>query len=231
MNGCSTARRFAIPPSNSIGLRLSHYGRWLHCSRGTVIYAQGQTGDVLFFLEHGRVRLTAVSGDGRQATIGLMCPGMFFGESCLAGEARRETAHALTDCDVVRLGKEDMELLLTSDHELAASFIKFLLDQNRRYEDDLLDQRFSSGERRLARVLLLLAYSNRNSQSERTITGISHETLAELIGTTRARVSSFMAKFRKMGWIDYNRTQIRVRPLLRSWLMRSARSFDSELSF
>jgi CRP-like cAMP-binding protein len=193
--------------------------------RGSLIYAQGEPGGVLFLVERGRVRLTAVSLDGRQATIALICPGMFFGESCLASEARRETAHALTDCDLVRLKKEDMELLLTTDHELAVSFVKFLLGQNRRYEDDLLDQRFSSSEGRLARVLLLLAYSNRNSQSERTITGISHETLAELIGTTRARVSSFMAKFRKMGWIDYNRREISVHPSLRDHLQELEPAF------
>jgi CRP/FNR family cyclic AMP-dependent transcriptional regulator len=196
-------------------LRYSSVGSRLHLRRGQVIYGQGEPSGTLFFVERGRVRLTSVSPDGDQVTVALISPGMFFGESCLSSKAEhRATAGALTECVVWRLNRMEVELLVRQHEAFARCLIEFLAEQSRRYQEDLLDHLLNSSERRLARMLLLLAYSNRSLKQERTITGVSHETLAGLIGTTRARVTAFMTKFRKLGFVDYNRGEIRVRPAI-----------------
>jgi CRP/FNR family cyclic AMP-dependent transcriptional regulator len=173
--------------------------------KGQAIFSQGDPAEAVFFLERGKVKLTVLSQQGKQAVIALIEPGNFFGEGCLAGQpVRMSTATALTDCAIVPLPKAAMLRALQEDARFAEGFTRYLLSRNIRIEEDLVDQLFNSSEKRLARILLLLANFGKEGRPERVVPKISQETLAEMVGTTRSRVSFFMNKFRKLGFIDYN---------------------------
>jgi CRP/FNR family cyclic AMP-dependent transcriptional regulator len=169
------------------------------------IFAQGDNADSVFYVQTGKVRLTVVSKTGKEATIGILGEKGFFGEGSLAGQAlRMGSATALTDCAVMRIEKKAMMEALHREHEMSDMFVAYLLARNIRYEEDLVDQLFNSSEKRLARILLLLAHFGKEGKPETVIPKISQEALAEMIGTTRSRVSFFMNRFRKMGFIHYN---------------------------
>jgi CRP-like cAMP-binding protein len=170
-----------------------------------VIYVQGAACDAVFYIQEGKVRLTVLSKSGKEATIGILNPGDFFGEGGLAGQSlRMGSATALTDCELMRIEKKAMMEALHREHNMSDMFVAYLLGRNIRYEADLVDQLFNSSEKRLARVLLLLAHFGKEGMPEAVIPKISQETLAEMVGTTRSRVSFFMNRFRKLGFIQYN---------------------------
>jgi len=169
------------------------------------IFAQGDPSDAVFYIREGKVKLTVVSQTGKEATIGILNEGDFFGEGCLTGQPLRLcAATAMTDCSVMRIDKKSMMEVLHREHAFSDMFVAYLLSRNIRYEEDLVDQLFNSSEKRLARILLLLAHFGKEGVHETAIPNISQETLAEMIGTTRSRVSFFMNRFRKLGFIDYH---------------------------
>ena len=169
------------------------------------IFSQGDIADAVFYVQTGKVKLTVVSKTGKEATVGILGDGDFFGEGSLAGQAlRMGSATALTDCAVLRIDKKAMMEALHREHEFSDMFVAYLLARNIRYEEDLVDQLFNSSEKRLARILLLLAHFGKEGVPETVVPKISQETLAEMVGTTRARVSFFMNRFRKLGFIHYN---------------------------
>ena len=176
----------------------------LAVSKKQVIFAQGDAADAVFYIQKGKVKLTVVSKVGREATIGLLGERNFFGEGALAGQAlRMGSAAAMTDCEVLRIDKKAMMAALHREHAFSDMFVAYLLARNIRYEEDLVDQLFNSSEKRLARVLLLLAHFGKEGIPETVVPKISQETLAEMVGTTRSRVSFFMNRFRKLGFIHY----------------------------
>ena len=169
------------------------------------IFTQGDRADSVFYVQKGKVRLTVVSKGGKEATIGIVNERNFFGEGALAGQlVRMGSAAALTDCDLLRVEKKTMLDALHREHTFSDMFVAYLLARNIRYEEDLVDQLFNSSEKRLARILLLLAHFGKPGVPETVIPKISQQTLAEMIGTTRSRVSFFMNRFRKLGFIHYN---------------------------
>jgi CRP-like cAMP-binding protein len=169
------------------------------------IFAQGAPADSVFFIQEGRVKLTVVSKVGKEATLGMLSEGAFFGEGALAGQAlRMGSATALTECELLRIDKKAMMLALHREHAFSDVFVAYLLARNIRYEEDLVDQLFNSSEKRLARILLLLAHFGKEGVPQAVIPKISQETLAEMIGTTRSRVSFFMNRFRTMGFVEYD---------------------------
>jgi CRP/FNR family cyclic AMP-dependent transcriptional regulator len=169
------------------------------------IFAQGDLADAVFYLQTGKVKLTVVSKSGKEATIAILGEGNFFGEGSLAGQAlRMGCATAITDCAVLRIDKRAMIDALHREHAFSDMFVAYLLGRNIRYEEDLVDQLFNSSEKRLARILLLLAHFGKEGIPETVVPKISQETLAEMVGTTRSRVSFFMNRFRKLGFIHYN---------------------------
>ena len=169
------------------------------------IFAQGDPADAVFYIQKGKVKLTVVSTTGREATIGILGEGDFFGEGTLAGQAlRMGSAAAMTDCEIQRIDKKAMVSALHREHAFSDLFVAYLLARNVRYEEDLVDQLFNSSEKRLARVLLLLAHFGKDGVPETVIPKISQESLAEMVGTTRSRVSFFMNRFRKLGFVDYS---------------------------
>jgi CRP/FNR family cyclic AMP-dependent transcriptional regulator len=171
------------------------------------IFLQGDPADALFYVQRGRVKLTVVSRRGKEAIVGLLGPADFFGEGCLAGQQRRmATAETLSDCSIVRIEKGVAMKVIQQEPRFAELLLSYLLSRNIRIEEDLVDQLFNSSEKRLARVLLLLANFGKDRKPEPVIPKISQETLAEIVGTTRARVSFFMNKFRKLGFVEYNGT-------------------------
>jgi CRP/FNR family cyclic AMP-dependent transcriptional regulator len=173
--------------------------------RKQVIFAQGDPADAVFYVQKGRVKLTVVSKQGKEAVVALLGADDFFGEGCLAGQPlRMSTATANEDSTILRLRKKAMIRLLHTDPRFAELFTAHLLSRNIRFEEDLVDQLFNSSEKRLARVLLLLAHFGKDGKREMVIPRISQETLAGMIGTTRSRVSHFMNKFRELGFVDYN---------------------------
>ena len=175
------------------------------------VYAQGAECDAVFYIKKGKVRLTVVSENGKEATIGILNPGDFFGEGVLARQPfRMASATAMTDCELMRIDKKAMMLALHREHELSDVFVAYLLGRNIRYEEDLIDQLFNSSEKRLARILLLLAHFGSEGVLEPVIPKISQETLAEMVGTTRSRVSFFMNRFRKSGFVDYGKSGLQV---------------------
>lgn len=179
--------------------------RIVRARRKQRIYAQGAPCDALFYIQKGKVKLTVVSKAGKEATIAILNPEDFFGEGGLAGQPRRMgSADAMEDCELMRIEKEAMLLALHRENKLSDMFVTYLLGRNIRYEADLVDQLFNSSEKRLARILLLLAHFGKEGKPERAIPKISQETLAEMVGTTRSRVSFFMNRFRKLGFIKYN---------------------------
>jgi CRP/FNR family transcriptional regulator, cyclic AMP receptor protein len=169
------------------------------------IFTQGDRADTVFYIQRGKVRLTVVSKTGREATIGILSEGNFFGEGALAGQVlRMGSAAAISDCQLLRVDKRAMMEALHREHAFSDMFVAYLLARNIRYEEDLVDQLFNSSEKRLARVLLLLAHFGKDGKPETVVPKISQETLAEMVGTTRSRVSFFMNRFRKLGFIHYN---------------------------
>jgi len=170
-----------------------------------MIFTQGDGADAVFYIRTGKVRLTVVSKTGKEATIGILNEGDFFGEGALAGQTvRMGSAAAMTDCDLLRVNKKAMMEALHGEHAFSDMFVAYLLARNIRYEEELVDQLFNSSEKRLARVLLLLAHFGKEGIPETVIPKISQETLAEMVGTTRARVNFFMNRFRQLGLIHYN---------------------------
>ena len=169
------------------------------------IFAQGDAADSIFYIQEGKVRLTVVSEVGKEATLGILGEGDFFGEGGLAGQPlRMGSATAMTDCELLQIDKKAMMLALHREHTFSDLFVAYLLARNIRYEEDLVDQLFNSSEKRLARILLLLAHFGKEGVPQTVIPKISQETLADMIGTTRSRVSFFMNKFRKLGFVNYN---------------------------
>jgi CRP/FNR family cyclic AMP-dependent transcriptional regulator len=169
------------------------------------IYDQGAASDAVFYIRNGAVRLAVVSKEGKEATLGILNPGDFCGEGCLTGQPLRlGSATAMTDCDLMRIDKKAMILALQREHVLSDIFTAFLLGRNIRYEADLVDQLFSSSEKRLARILLLLTQFGKEGGPKIVVPNINQESLAQMIGTTRSRVNYFMNKFRKLGFIHYN---------------------------
>ena len=169
------------------------------------VFSQGDDADAIFYILKGKVKFTVVSKTGKEATIGIVGEGNFFGEGALAGQLlRMGSAAALTACELLRIEKKAMMDALHREHTFSDMFVSYLLARNIRYEEDLVDQLFNSSEKRLARILLLLAHFGKEGTPETIIPKISQETLAEMVGTTRSRVSFFMNRFRKLGFIHYN---------------------------
>jgi CRP-like cAMP-binding protein len=174
-------------------------------SKSQMVFSQGDPANAVFYIQKGKVKLTVVSNAGKEAVIALLGAGDFLGEGCLAGQTvRMATATAISSSSIVRLEKEAMIRVLHEEPAFSEMFLSYVLSRNMRIEEDLVDQLFNSSERRLARVLLLLSHFGKEGKPEPVIAKISQETLAEMIGTTRSRVSFFMNKFRKMGFIEYN---------------------------
>jgi len=173
--------------------------------KNQTIFVQGDSSDSVFYIQSGKVKLNVVSKTGKEATIGILNEGDFFWEGCLTGQTLRLcTATAMTDCSVMKIDKKSMMEVLHREHAFSDMFVACLLARNIRYEEDLVDQLFNSSEKRLARVLLLLAHFGKEGKPEAVIPKMSQETLAEMIGTTRSRVSFFMNRLRKLGFIDYD---------------------------
>ena len=172
------------------------------------IFLQGDACDAVFYVQKGKVKLTVLAKSGKEAIVGVWNEGDFFGEGCLVGQSKRMgTASAMTECKIMRIDGKVMKRALRSEPKLANMFVAHLLLRNIRYEEDLVDQLFNSSEKRLARILLLLARFGKNGLAETTeLREVSQATLAEMVGTTRSRVSYFMNKFRRLGFIDYNGT-------------------------
>jgi CRP/FNR family transcriptional regulator, cyclic AMP receptor protein len=175
------------------------------------IFTQGDAADSVFYVQHGQIRLSVVSKNGKEASLGILGQGEFFGEGGLAGQSlRMGSATAMTDCEVLRIDKKAMMLALHREQKFSDLFVTYLLARNIRYEEDLVDQLFNSSEKRLARILLLLARFGKEGVPDTVIPKISQETLAEMIGTTRSRVSFFMNRFRKLGFVDYGGDGLQV---------------------
>jgi CRP-like cAMP-binding protein len=180
--------------------------RMIQMAPKMIFYSQGDPADSVFYLQKGRARLTVVSTSGKEATITLLGEGDFVGEESLVTlpEQRMATATALTACTALKIGREEMLRVMHEEHAFSDMFVKFLLIRSMRIQADLVDQLFNSSEKRLARILLLMAEFGQEGEPQQVIPKISQETLAEMIGTTRSRVSFFMNRFRKLGFIDYN---------------------------
>lgn len=179
-----------------------------------VVYSQGDEADSVFYVHSGKAKVVVLSEQGKEAVIAVAGPGAFFGEGCLAGQTRRlATVTAMTDCSLARIAMADIIRVIHEEPAFAELFIAHLLNRNARVEEDLVDQLFNSSEKRLARILLLLANFGKDSPPEPILAKISQETLAEMVGTTRSRVSFFMNKFRQLGFINYN-GHIEIRPAL-----------------
>ncbi len=169
------------------------------------VFVQGDSRDGLFFIQTGKVQLSVLSENGREAILGILGEGDFFGEGGLAGQLlRMSSATAMTDCVLLHIERAAMTHAMSIEPKLSAMFVKYLLKRNIRYQDDLVDQLFNSSEKRLARVLLLMAQFGKEGVSEMSVPRLSQETLAEMVGTTRSRVSFFMNRFRKSGFIQYD---------------------------
>ena len=181
------------------GRTVAQYGK------NQVVYQQGNPADAVFYIQTGKAKVTVVSEQGKEAVVALLGSGDFFGEGCLGGQPLRlATVTALTDCEITRIPKSEIVNVIHTEPAFAELFISHLLARNTRVEADLVDQLFNSSEKRLARTLLLLANFGKEGEPEPVLAKISQETLAEMIGTTRSRVSFFMNRFRKLGFIDYN---------------------------
>jgi CRP-like cAMP-binding protein len=177
----------------------------LEFHRDQVVFAQGEVADTVFYIQKGQVKVVVISEQGKEAVVGILGPGQFFGEGCMNGHSMRiATTTALEDCLITAITKAAMLAALHDQPKFSEMFMAYLLTRNSRIEEDLIDQLFNSSEKRLARLLLLLANFGKEGTPQPIIPNISQETLAEMIGTTRSRVSFFMNKFRKLGLISYN---------------------------
>ena len=177
----------------------------IECGADRNIFRQGQPADSLFYLRQGKVKLTVTSQQGKEAIVALLSAGEFFGEGCLAGQTLRiATAVAVTDCTLDKIEKSLMAKKLHEQHEISELFVDHLLSRNIRFEADLIDQLFNSSEKRLARILLLLSHFGKESRAEPIIPRVNQDTLAQMVGTTRSRISHFMNRFREHGFIAYD---------------------------
>ena len=195
-----------VPFDAKIFLATANDGRSLSkYRRNKVIFSQGELADAVFYIQKGQVKITVVSEQGKEAVVAVLGPDEFCGEGCLTGQPlRMATATAMTECEIMRLEKATIIRVLHEEPAFSEMFVSHLLERTIRVEADLVDQLFNSSEKRLARALLLLANFGKEGRPEPILAKISQETLAEMIGTTRARVSFFMNKFRKLGLINYN---------------------------
>ncbi len=183
----------------AVGRDISKY------TKKQVIFAQGDEADAVFYIKKGKVKVAVVSEQGKEAVVALLGPKEFVGEGCLIGQPKRlATASAMTECETMRVEKTEIQRVIHEEPAFSEMFVAHILARNARVEEDLVDQLFNSTEKRLARMLLLLANFGKEGRPEPILTKISQETLAEMIGTTRSRVSHFMNKFRELGFIDYN---------------------------
>ncbi len=184
----------------------------LSLKKDEVAFAQGDLADSIFYVQKGRLKVTVTSANGKEATLALVGAGEFLGENCMVSvhPLRLATATAMTECALLRISKREMVRALSQEPAFSNVFVSFLLVRNARIQADLVDQLFNSSEKRLARILLLLAQFGKESKPETVVAKISQETLAEMIGTTRSRVSFFMNRFRKLGFIEYNGGEIQV---------------------
>jgi CRP-like cAMP-binding protein len=177
----------------------------LHYQKDEHVYSQGDAAEAVYYIQKGKVKLTVISQQGKEAVVAILGSSAFFGEGCLAGQPRRmATATTMSECAVMRLQKSAVVHVLHNEPAFSELFLTYVLSRNTRIEEDLVDQLFNSSEKRLARVLLLLANFGKEGKPEPVIPKVSQETLAEIVGTTRSRVSFFMNKFRKLGFIEYN---------------------------
>jgi len=170
------------------------------------IFLQGERADAVFYIQGGKVKLSVLSKQGKEATIALLGEGDFLGEGCIASDQPRRlaTASAVTDCSILRIEKNRMVRTLHEEHAFSDLFVRFVVERHNRTQADLVDQMFNSSERRLARALLILSRVGKKDKSERVTPQVSQQTLAEMVGTTRGRVNFFMNKFRKLGFIEYD---------------------------
>jgi CRP-like cAMP-binding protein len=197
------------PPSRNgkRGAELGEGAAIATLNEGSVVFAQGDPADALFRIQKGKIKLTVLSNAGKEAVIAVLGDGDFFGEGCLAGQQlRMSTATAMTDCSIMRMEVAAVLERLQNDAAFSKVLLSYMLTRTMRIEEDLIDQLFNSSEKRLARALLLLANFGKEGKPEMVIPKISQETLATMIGTTRSRVSFFMNKFRRLGFIEYNGT-------------------------
>lgn len=177
----------------------------IECGEGRNVFHQGQPADSLFYIRRGKVKLSVISPEGKEAIVAVLGAGDFFGDGCLAGQHLRiSTAVAMADCTLDKIDKQLMARILHEHHDISELFVKHLLSRNVRFEADLIDQLFNSSEKRLARILLLLSNFGKESKSEPVIPKVNQDTLAQMVGTTRSRVSHFMNRFREHGFIDYD---------------------------
>jgi len=169
------------------------------------VFRQGDPADSVFYLRRGKVKLAVTSEQGKEAIVAILGAGEFFGEGCLAGQPlRMATATVLADCTLARIDKAQMARFLHEQHDISELFVTHLLSRNIRYEEDLVDQLFNNSEKRLARILLLLAHFGKESRAETILPSVNQESLSQMVGTTRSRVNHFMNKFRKLGFVDYS---------------------------
>jgi CRP/FNR family transcriptional regulator, cyclic AMP receptor protein len=195
-------------------------------SKGQNVFAQGDVADAVFYIQKGKIKLTVVSDQGKEAIVGILEPGQFFGEGCLNGHPLHiATTTAIEDCVITEISKTAMITALESKPKFSQLFMAYLLARNSRIEEDLIDQLFNSSEKRLARLLLLLANFGKEASPQPIGVNISQETLAEMIGATRSRVSFFMNKFRKLGFISYN-GKIEVHSSLLNAVLRDKSEID-----
>jgi CRP-like cAMP-binding protein len=179
----------------------------LKCPKKYTIFSQGDKANAVFYVQAGKVKLTVLSDQGKEAVVAVLDTGDFFGEQCLTGQlVRTATATALEDATILRIAQDTMVRTLREEPSFSELFLKYVLSHSLRIEEDLVDQLFNSSEKRLARVLLLLANFGKKGKPQTTLAHVSQEMLAEMIGTTRPRVNFFMNKFRKLGFVDYNGT-------------------------
>ena len=188
----------------------------IHLKKKQTVFSQGEPAEDVFYIQRGKVRLSVISPGGKEATIALLGDGDFLGEECIATSQplRMATATVVADGEVLKIDKNQMIRTLHEQHALSDIFVSYLLSRNLRVQEDLVDQLFNSSEKRLARTLLLLAQFGKESTSETVIPKVSQEVLAEMVGTTRARVNFFMNRFRKLGFIEYNGKLLVHRSLL-----------------
>jgi CRP/FNR family cyclic AMP-dependent transcriptional regulator len=188
------------------------------------VFAQGDPANAIFYIHKGKVKVTVLSKEGKEAIVAILAEGQFFGEGCLIAQTHRmASATAMTECVLARLVKRVVVQVLHDEPTFSTLFISYLLARNVRMEADLVDQLFNSSEKRLARLLLLLANFGKEGKPEPVIANINQETLAEMIGTTRSRVSSFMNKFRRLGFIDYNNNGLHVHSSLLNVILHDPR--------
>ncbi|MGD0695368.1 MAG: Crp/Fnr family transcriptional regulator [Terriglobia bacterium] len=179
--------------------------KYLEYGANRTIFFQGDPADSVFYIRKGKVKISVTSSQGKEAIVAILTDGDFFGEGCLAGQLLRiASAFALTDCSLAKIDKALMARMLHERHGVSELFVTHLLSRNIRFEGDLVDQLFNSSEKRLARILLLLAHFGKDSKSESVHPRINQETLAQMVGTTRSRISHFMNKFRALGFVDYS---------------------------